>query len=355
MRPSVARPLPPITLVSNPTVAGTAPYGPRHCILTIPASAITANTKADKPRPHICGTCKRSFARLYNLKRHERSHTKEKPFKCSKCARCFTRGDMLLRHKQMLHQTLTPSSHPQNHRESASSVLPDKSRARKNSIAGPNPAVSNMPATSIRLLANTIIYVDCSMMQMIAAANAPIARDLPPIYTHSRYPSLGGLPIHSLDYDFSGISAAVGQQGVQHGLVKPKTRTLGGLEPSTGLQTAPSMAAFNAEFDFEGLLCEPDSTINLNVLHYNNSPQSMALEYASPFAPFWNEMPLSQTLNNSFEQLTGFEYQMAFLANEDVVDRSSPSAISTTSQSGISNIILDGSNHPSPAWTRTIW
>ncbi|KAH8658896.1 hypothetical protein BGZ61DRAFT_499923 [Ilyonectria robusta] len=319
------------------------------------SSAITANTKADKPRPHICGTCKRSFARLYNLKRHERSHTKEKPFKCSKCARCFTRGDMLLRHKQMLHQTLTPSSHPQNHRESASSVLPDKSRARKNSIAGPNPAVSNMPATSIRLLANTIIYVDCSMMQMIAAANAPIARDLPPIYTHSRYPSLGGLPIHSLDYDFSGISAAVGQQGVQHGLVKPKTRTLGGLEPSTGLQTAPSMAAFNAEFDFEGLLCEPDSTINLNVLHYNNSPQSMALEYASPFAPFWNEMPLSQTLNNSFEQLTGFEYQMAFLANEDVVDRSSPSAISTTSQSGISNIILDGSNHPSPAWTRTIW
>ncbi|KAH7116644.1 hypothetical protein B0J13DRAFT_681248 [Dactylonectria estremocensis] len=302
------------------------------------ASAITANTKADKPRPYVCGTCKRSFARLYNLKRHERSHTKEKPFECPECARCFTRGDMLLRHKQILHQTLPLSSHPQNCRESASSVVPDQSRARKNSVAGPNPAVSNVLATSMRLLVNTIINVDGSMMQMIAAANAPIARDIPPTHTHSRYPSLDGLPIHSLDYDFSGISAAVGQQGMQHGLVKPKTRTLGGLEPNTSLQTAPSMAAFNAEFDFEG-----------------RSPQSMALEQASPFAPSWNEMPLRQTLDNSFERLTGFEHQMAFLANEDVVDRSSPFAISTTSQSGISGVISDGLNHSAPAGTSTIW
>lgn len=32
--------------------------------------------KTDKPRPHVCGTCSRSFARLEHLKRHERSHTK---------------------------------------------------------------------------------------------------------------------------------------------------------------------------------------------------------------------------------------------------------------------------------------
>ncbi|KAH6986835.1 hypothetical protein EDB80DRAFT_767867 [Ilyonectria destructans] len=326
---------------STPSTANNS--GKQSC-----SSTITANTKADKPRPYVCGTCKRSFARLYNLKRHERSHIKEKPFECPECARCFARGDMLLRHQQLLHQTLTPSSHAQNYRESASSVIPDQSRAHKNSVAGPNPAVSNMPATSIRLLVNNIIHIDGSMMQMIAVANAPAARDTPPTYTYSRYPSLAGLPIHSLDYDFSGISAAAVQRGVQHGSVKPKTHTLGGLEPSTGLQTAPSMAAFNAEFDCEGLLFEPDSTINLNVLHYNNSPQSIALEHASLFAPSWNKMPLSQTLNNSFEPLTGFEHQMGFLANEEVVDRSSLSAISTTSQSGISDVILDGLNHPPP-------
>ncbi|KKY14980.1 putative dna binding regulatory protein [Diplodia seriata] len=41
--------------------------------------------KTDKPRPHVCGTCGRSFARLEHLKRHERSHTKEKPFECPQC------------------------------------------------------------------------------------------------------------------------------------------------------------------------------------------------------------------------------------------------------------------------------
>lgn len=59
--------------------------------------------KTDKPRPHICLTCTRSFARLEHLKRHERSHTKEKPFQCPVCERCFARRDLLLRHKQKLH------------------------------------------------------------------------------------------------------------------------------------------------------------------------------------------------------------------------------------------------------------
>ncbi|PMD22079.1 hypothetical protein NA56DRAFT_552499, partial [Hyaloscypha hepaticicola] len=83
--------------------------------------------KTDKPRPHVCGTCQRCFARLEHLKRHERSHTKEKPFECPECARCFARRDLLLRHQQKLHMTTTPSSRPRNRRESAAS-----------STAGPN-------------------------------------------------------------------------------------------------------------------------------------------------------------------------------------------------------------------------
>lgn len=59
--------------------------------------------KTDKPRPHVCNICTRSFARLEHLKRHERSHTKEKPFQCPVCERCFARRDLLLRHKQKLH------------------------------------------------------------------------------------------------------------------------------------------------------------------------------------------------------------------------------------------------------------
>ncbi|ANB13678.1 Tda9p [Sugiyamaella lignohabitans] len=75
---------------------------------TEPIPAKSAQVKTDKPRPHVCATCTRSFARLEHLKRHERSHTKEKPFQCPVCERCFARRDLLLRHKQKLHASFEP-------------------------------------------------------------------------------------------------------------------------------------------------------------------------------------------------------------------------------------------------------
>jgi hypothetical protein len=66
----------------------------------------SAIIKTDKPRPHICATCTRGFARLEHLKRHERSHTNEKPFQCAACGRCFARRDLVLRHQQKLHTGL---------------------------------------------------------------------------------------------------------------------------------------------------------------------------------------------------------------------------------------------------------
>lgn len=66
----------------------------------------SAIIKTDRPRPHICTTCTRAFARLEHLKRHERSHTNEKPFQCGACGRCFARRDLVLRHQQKLHASL---------------------------------------------------------------------------------------------------------------------------------------------------------------------------------------------------------------------------------------------------------
>lgn len=396
MPPSATHPPPPtVTLVSKPAVTGTAPRVPEPeppppaillqlCMLTLLASTITVNTKApanfpppktDKPRPHVCGTCQRSFARLEHLKRHERSHTKEKPFECPECARCFARRDLLLRHQQKLHQTSTPSSRPRNRRESTTGVAPGQSRARKNSVAGPNlannnnnnnnttntpnTAPPNAAANSMRPRANTISHIDGTAMQIMAAANASVARGMPQAHTHththSRHPSLVGLPIHNYDHIFGGMSVAMGHRNMQPGIPKLETGTLGNLDFVNGLRTAPPMSAFNTEFDFEGLLFGPGSTINPNALHYNDSPQSMVLEQASPYGQPNNEMPSSQTLDDNFDWLTGFEHQMSFNTNENVVDGSSPSAISTTSQSGISDVMLDGSNHPAPAGTSTMW
>ncbi|KAJ3453139.1 hypothetical protein MRS44_018794 [Fusarium solani] len=309
--------------MSNPPSSNAA-------VLSVPstdddsASTITADTKVpanfpppktDKPRPHVCGTCQRSFARLEHLERHERSHTKEKPFECPECKRRFARRDMLLRHQQKLHQTSTPSSRPRNRRESAGGIPSGQSRACKKSVAGPNP--SNGPGLSMRPRANTISHVDSSTMKMIAAANASVQGGIPPTHTYSRHLSLAGLPIPSLD---RGMPATMGQRGLQHGLPKLETSTLGSLDFSNGLRTAPPVAAaFNTEFDFEGLFGS-GSTINPDALHYNRSPQSTALEQASPFAPPMNETPSRQTLDDSFDGLTGFEHQMSFRTNENVVD-----------------------------------
>lgn len=312
------------------------------------AAAAFPPPKTDKPRPHVCATCLRPFARLEHLKRHERSHTKEKPFECPECARCFARRDLLLRHQQKLHQTTTPSSRPRNRRESAAGTAPGASRMRKNSIAGPNAAAaSGAPGSAMRPRANTISHVDGAAMQMLAAANASVARAQP---THSRHPSLAGLPIHNMDHAYGGMASALGHRGIPHGLPKLETHTFNHVDFSGGLRTAPPLAGFNqSEFDFEGLLFGPPtgSTINPNALHYSDSPQSMALDPMSPFPHGFADMSATQHLDDNFDWLTGFEHQISFnnASNETAVDGSSPSAISTTSQSGISDVMLDGSNH----------
>ncbi|PHH72298.1 hypothetical protein CDD80_4635 [Ophiocordyceps camponoti-rufipedis] len=323
------------------------------------ASSITVNTKApsnfpppktDKPRPHVCATCQRSFARLEHLKRHERSHTKEKPFQCPECARCFARRDLLLRHQQKLHQTSTPSSRPRNRRESAAGIATGQSRARKNSAAAASPHPgANAAAASMRPRANTISHVDGAAMQMIASASASAARG---IVAHSRHPSLGGLPTHGLDHVLGSMSAVLGHRGMQHGLPKLETSQMGP-DFDAGLRTAPPMAVFS-DFDFEGLLLGHGHTINPNALHYNDSPQAMAVEHSS-FSQGMADVASSQPYEDGLDWLTGFDHQMSFQTSDNVVDGSSPSAISTTSQSGMSDVMLDGSNHKAPAGTSTMW
>ncbi|KAL8293839.1 hypothetical protein RB597_007634 [Gaeumannomyces tritici] len=328
------------------------------------ASSITVNTKTappannfpppktDKPRPHVCGTCQRSFARLEHLKRHERSHTKEKPFQCPECTRCFARRDLLLRHQQKLHQTTTPSSRPRNRRESASGAVPPGSRARKNSIASSTVSGVGGGPTTMRPRANTISHVDGAHISMMAAATANVARmNSGHPHGHSRHPSLVGLPMQQhIEHSYAGMAAAMGQRGMAHGLPKLETHAIGSFDPfANGLRTAPPIAAYTNEFDFEGLLFGSGSTINPNALHYSDSPHSMAIDPTSPFAHGgMADMASAHQMDETFDWLTGFEHQMSFNnAPEHAVDGSSPSAISTASQSGISDVMLDGSsNHP---------
>lgn len=199
----------------------------------------------------------------------------------------------------------------------------------------------------MRPRANTISHVDGSHMSMIAAANANVARSHAQP-THSRHPSLVGLPMHGMEHAFGGMSSVMGHRGVQRGLPKLETHTINGMDFGPGLRTAPALAFSQPDFDFEGLLFGgPGSTVNPNALHYSESPHSIAMDPISPFGNGMADMPsASQHLDDTFDWLTGFEQNMSFNnTHEHAVDGSSPSAMSTNSQSGISDVMLDGSNH----------
>lgn len=326
------------------------------------ASTVTHNakaapnfpTKTDKPRPHVCATCSRGFARLEHLKRHERSHTKEKPFECPECSRSFARRDLLLRHQQKLHQTSAPSSRPRR-RESTSSVAPAGARARKNSIVGASAAAT--AAAAMRPRANTISHVDGQAMQhlMTTMTNPAAAARMPAPHSHSRHPSLAGLPMHNnIDLNhYAGMSTVMGQRGMAAGL-KLETNSMHGLDFAGNLRTAP---LFSPDFDFDFFGPPTSATINPSALQYTESPG--ALDVSSPFHGLHELQPTTSHFEDSFDWLNGnFDQHMSFnSSNENAIDGSSPSAISTTSQSGVSDPMVDGSNHSAvtAAASSSVW
>lgn len=206
-------------------------------------------------------------------------------------------------------------------------------------------------------------------MQLMAAAGAGGVRGggMGGPAAHGRHPSLAGLPLHHHGMDqqaaFAGMAAAMGHRGINpHGLPKLETHGINNLDfTASGLRTAPPIAVFNNEFDLDNMFyTHGGNTINPNALHYNDSPQSMAIDSASPFAHpgsgGLHDLSGSQQVDDGLDWLTGFDAHMSFGgANENAVDGSSPSAISTTSQSGMSDVMVDGSNHHPVTSAGPLW
>ncbi|CAN6617344.1 hypothetical protein TRVA0_007S00166 [Trichomonascus vanleenenianus] len=55
-----------------------------------------------------CHVCSREFSKNEHLKRHLRSHSKEKPYECTECKKLFVRRDTLSRHTKSHHGSVLP-------------------------------------------------------------------------------------------------------------------------------------------------------------------------------------------------------------------------------------------------------
>ena len=61
-------------------------------------------------KPFQCKKCRETFGDTTTLKRHEKSHDKDKPFKCKRCKqceKCFRRSSSL-----MFHRTIHTENNP---------------------------------------------------------------------------------------------------------------------------------------------------------------------------------------------------------------------------------------------------
>ena len=222
-----------------------------------------------------------------------------------------------------------------------------------------NNASSTAEASAMRPRANTISHVDGPTLGMLAAANSSVSKHDGIGRGLSHHGRLNGFS-HGLPgvgtYPLRGMSAASGHHGNPHVLPKLETKHQS-IDIGASLRTAPPFGGFGSDIDMD-ILYGPGTTVNPAQLHFTNSPQNLAFD--KPQSPYQQALPETHSAHSlmdnegNFTWMTHFDNQMSFNEyNEQAIDGSSPSAISIGSPDGMSEIMLDGSNHAmsaSGAW-----
>ncbi|KAL9026040.1 MAG: hypothetical protein Q9196_005235 [Gyalolechia fulgens] len=210
----------------------------------------------------------------------------------------------------------------------------------------------------MRPRANTISHVDNTTLGMLAAINSSAAQHVGMELNlgHTQYPAFGSLPGVS-GYHFRGMSTAAGHHGLPHVLPKLDTNHFH-TDVGASMRTAPPYAGFAGEMNMEDFWYGHGSTVNPAQLHFSNSPQSLSYDpTGSPYNhnfPAMSQSHMGMEDDHGFSWMSGFENQMSFIdANEQAIDGSSPSAMSTGSHDGLSELMLDGANNP--IQTTSMW
>jgi hypothetical protein len=187
----------------------------------------------------------------------------------------------------------------------------------------------------MRPRANTISHIDGAAISMLMGANVRANHGM---HSLNHHPSISGFG-SSGAFDMRSMHG-YNQQMAPHGLPKLDTHGLN-ISIGGGLRTAP-LAGMGDNFDFAKLF-GTDSTINPAQLHFPGSVATPASPFQtfSPFGPGIEDEDGLDWTGGLGETLMNVNSN-----NEAIADGSSPSAISTASQSGFSEVMLDGSNNP---------
>jgi hypothetical protein len=178
----------------------------------------------------------------------------------------------------------------------------------------------------MRPRANTISHLDMATFNSLLNSHRANGYN-------AHHPSLNGYGGMN-GFDFRGMSA-FGHHGNMHGLPKIDTNGLNNINLNGGLRTAPILGD---GFDFDKLF-GGGSTINPAQLHFPGATGPLSAFEGMHFAPTIED-------EDALDWTGGLGETLMDANGEAIADGSSPSAISTTSHSGFSEVMLDGSNHP---------
>jgi len=212
----------------------------------------------------------------------------------------------------------------------------------------------------MRPRANTISHIDPNVLESVLAShqNASVTRNGGGHPGHSHHASLSAYH-RPAQFDYRDMSTSMGQHGQPHGQPHglPKLDTQLGMEVGGGLRTAPILGYGTDEYDLQKFF-GTGSTIDPNQLHhFSGTLGNQGSQFPQFGNPFATRSGLEEDPFNDWN--TSLDESLMFSGPNDPMDGiggSSPSAISSASQSAFSEVMVDGSGQQTSTalWPNTM-
>lgn len=219
----------------------------------------------------------------------------------------------------------------QGRRESVGGAgINGNSRVRKNSVANANVGGAARNLAQGRPRANTISHIDMALLGIFDGNNPHLNRlnALGLNGLHENHMAMNGLP-GAGNFDYRGMSTAMGHHGNIHGLPKLDTH-INNLDMSTSLQTAPPRANFGG-FDIDQLFT-PHTTINPAALHFGGAGSIPSSNIPFGYDPATNQQV---PIDEDFGWMRNWNMHLGNgNDNDQAIDESSPSRISSGDSPG---------------------